>query len=53
MGLRQAGVNTEGLGELELDLDLLLLARRVIGEDGPARACYVELARARPSVHAP
>ncbi|MDZ4773794.1 MAG: ATP-dependent DNA helicase RecG [Planctomycetota bacterium] len=53
MGLRQAGVNTEGLADIDLDLDLLLLARRVVGEDRAAFECYAALARTRPQVHSP
>lgn len=53
MGLRQAGLNTEGLAEIDLDLDLLLLARRVVSEDRAAFECYAALARSRPIVHAP
>jgi ATP-dependent DNA helicase RecG len=53
MGLRQAGINTEGLGELDIDLDLLLLARRVISEDSAARECYTALSRSRPGIQAP
>lgn len=52
-GLRQAGINTEGLESLEADLDLLLFARRIVGEDPAAYATYAALARAHDGVHVP
>jgi ATP-dependent DNA helicase RecG len=45
-GLRQAGVNAEGLGDLERHLDLLFAARDAIAADARLRARYLERASA-------
>jgi ATP-dependent DNA helicase RecG len=49
-GLRQAGDNAEGLGDLERDLDLLFAARDAVRADAQLCAHYLE--RARPAFDA-
>jgi len=49
-GLRQAGDNAEGLGDLERDLDLLFAARDGVRKDAQLCAQYLE--RARPAFDA-
>lgn len=52
-GVRQAGLNAEGLADIDLDLDLFHAAQRLVAEDERVFAHYAALARSRVSVQTP
>ena len=52
-GLRQAGLNAEGLAEIDADIDLFHAAQRLVAQDERVFAHYAALARSRAAVQVP